>query len=76
MIAVNILPSSAQTRIEDWNPAAAIGLTCTDCHPERRDAAPEARPDDEDGTVRREAHDDGADESFTEPDSSGTSATA
>ncbi|WP_055694179.1 hypothetical protein [Streptomyces prasinopilosus] len=77
MIAVNVPPPDGRARTEDWNPAAAVGLTCPDCHPERRDAVPAARPADGGrGTARREVHDDGADGPSTGPDPSGASATA
>ncbi|WP_146228991.1 hypothetical protein [Streptomyces sp. NWU339] len=45
------LPSSGQARLESWTPAAAIGLTCTDCHPEYRGTASEVWPDNGSETV-------------------------
>ncbi|MBL3669605.1 hypothetical protein JL475_27200 [Streptomyces sp. M2CJ-2] len=49
------LPPSGQARLESWTPAAAIGLTCTDCHPEDRETAPEAWPDSVSETACRGA---------------------
>lgn len=73
---MNDLPPSDQARLEGWTPAAAIGLTCTECHPEGRDTTPEVRPDNGNETVCRGGYDDSADEPFTDLDSSSTSATA
>ncbi|MGY3200253.1 hypothetical protein ACVW19_000767 [Streptomyces sp. TE5632] len=49
------LPPSGQARLESWTPAAAIGLTCTDCHPEYRETVPETRPDSVSETACRGA---------------------
>ncbi|MFI8305044.1 hypothetical protein ACIF80_16600 [Streptomyces sp. NPDC085927] len=68
MIVMNVLPPSGQEQPEGWNPAAAIGLTCADCHPEGRDTAPEVRPDNGNETACREVYDDSADEPFTDLD--------
>ncbi|MEF9908468.1 hypothetical protein [Streptomyces sp. P9-A2] len=76
MIAMNVLPLSGQAQLESWTPAAAIGLTCPDCHPECRDTAPGVRSDNGNETARRGVHDDSADEPFTGLDSSSASATA
>ncbi|MFC5959662.1 hypothetical protein ACFP51_36255 [Streptomyces pratens] len=76
MIVMNVLLPSGQAQLESWTPAAAIGLTCPDCHPEYRDTAPGVRSDNGSETARRGACDDSADEPFTELDSSSASATA
>ncbi|GAB3177904.1 hypothetical protein [Streptomyces incanus] len=76
MIVMNVLPPSGQAQLEGWNPAAAIGLTCTDCHPELRETAPEVWPDNGNETACREVYDGSADEPFTDLDSSSASATA
>ncbi|MER6153603.1 hypothetical protein ACWGPD_22535 [Streptomyces hirsutus] len=76
MILMNALPPSGQVRLESWTPAAAVGLTCTDCHPERRDTASEVWPDNGNEEACREVYDDSADEPFTGLDSSSASATA
>ncbi|MEV0692945.1 hypothetical protein [Streptomyces sp. NPDC050388] len=54
MIVMKDLPPSGQARLESWTPAAAIGLTCTDCHPEYRETASEVRPDNGSEAARSE----------------------
>ncbi|WP_406729381.1 hypothetical protein WJ438_39455 [Streptomyces sp. GD-15H] len=73
---MNVPTPSGPTPPEGWTPAAALGLTCTDCHPEDRDTAPAPWPDNENGTACRRAGDDSADEPPTDLDSSSASATA
>ncbi|MFE9926673.1 hypothetical protein ACFYQA_35525 [Streptomyces sp. NPDC005774] len=76
MIVMNVLPPSGQAQLESWTPAAAIGLTCPDCHPEGRDTAAGIQSDNGNETARRGVCDDSADEPFTDLDSSNASATA
>ncbi|MEU1694688.1 hypothetical protein ABZ590_25405 [Streptomyces hirsutus] len=73
---MNALPRSGQARLESWTPAAAVGLTCTDCHPERRDTDSEVWPDNGNEEACREVYDDSADEPSTGLDSSSAPATA
>lgn len=73
---MNALPLSDQARLESWTPEAALGLICTDCHPEYRDTAPEVWPDNGNETAYCGVYDDSADEPFTDLDSSSASATA